>query len=281
MRSKIVFIGGGNMAGALVGGMAQAGYPMEDVWVVEPDTSKHGALREYAGLNVTDQSGEADDAAVIVLAVKPQILQSVARSFAASVQKNKALVVSIAAGIHANDLSRWLGGNVSIVRAMPNTPSMVQTGATALLANEHCSEKHRQLAEMILRAVGLTVWVKSESQMDAVTAVSGSGPAYYFMFMNAMATAGVELGLDAATSRLLTVQTALGAAKMALESSDELSTLQSNVTSPKGTTFAAIQSFEANGLPDLVEKAMQACAERSAELARELGTDALPNHSGQ
>lgn len=281
MQSKIVFIGGGNMAGALVGGMAQAGYPMENVWVVEPDSNKHGALREHAGLNVTDQSDQADDAAVIVLAVKPQILQSVSRSFATKVQKNKALVVSIAAGIRANDLSRWLGGNVAIVRAMPNTPAMVQTGATALLANEHCDKEHRQLAEMILRAAGLTVWVNNEAQMDAVTAVSGSGPAYYFMFMEAMCAAGAQLGLDSETSRLLTVQTALGAAKMALESSDDLSTLRANVTSPNGTTYEAIQSFEANGLRDVVEKAMQACAARSEDLARELGTDALPDKSGQ
>jgi pyrroline-5-carboxylate reductase len=281
MQSKIVFIGGGNMAGALVGGMAQAGYPMENVWIVEPDSDKHGALRQHAGLNVTEQSDAADDAAVIVLAVKPQILQSVSRSLAAKVQKNKALVVSIAAGIRANDLSRWLGGNVSIVRAMPNTPSMVQTGATALLANQHCETEHRQLAEMILRAVGLTVWVESEAQMDAVTAVSGSGPAYYFMFMEAMCASGIKLGLDSETSRLLTVQTALGAAKMALESKEDLSTLRSKVTSPNGTTYAATQSFEANGLQDVVEQAMQACAQRSEDMARELGTDALPDKSGQ
>lgn len=281
MQEKIVFIGGGNMAGALVGGMAQAGYPMENVWVVEPDTSKHGLLRGDTRLNVSDRSDVADDAAVVVLAVKPQILQSVARSLAASVQKSKALVVSIAAGIRANDLARWLGGNVAIVRAMPNTPSIVQIGATALLANEHCGKDQRQSAEMILRAVGLTVWVDNESQMDSVTAVSGSGPAYYFLFMEAMCATGAKLGLDPETSRLLTVQTALGAAKMALESSDDLSTLRSNVTSPNGTTHEAIQSFEANNLRELVDQAMQACAQRSEGLARELGTDALPDKSGK
>lgn len=281
MQNKIVFIGGGNMAAALVSGMAQAGYPMENVWVVEPDTSKHGSLRNNAGLNVTDDSQVASDAAVVVLAVKPQILQSVARSLAGAVQKSKALVVSIAAGVRANDLSRWLGGNVAIVRAMPNTPSMVQTGATALLANDQCEQEHRQLAEMILRAVGLTVWVDNESQMDSVTAVSGSGPAYYFLFMEAMCAAGAKLGLDPETSRLLTVQTALGAAKMALESSDDLATLRSNVTSPNGTTYEAIQSFEASGLRGVVEQAMRACAERSEGLARELGTDALPDKSGE
>lgn len=269
------------MAGALVGGMAQAGYPMENVWVVEPDTSKHGLLRGDTRLNVSDRSDVADDAAVVVLAVKPQILQSVARSLAASVQKSKALVVSIAAGIRANDLARWLGGNVAIVRAMPNTPSIVQIGATALLANEHCGKDQRQSAEMILRAVGLTVWVDNESQMDSVTAVSGSGPAYYFLFMEAMCATGAKLGLDPETSRLLTVQTALGAAKMALESSDDLSTLRSNVTSPNGTTHEAIQSFEANNLRELVDQAMQACAQRSEGLARELGTDALPDKSGK
>lgn len=281
MQSKIVYIGGGNMAGALVGGMAQAGYPMENVWVVEPDTGKHGALRSNAGLNVTDDSSVANDADVIVLAVKPQILQSVSHSLAAIVQKSDALVVSIAAGIRANDLCRWLGGNVPIVRAMPNTPAMVQTGATALLANEHCEPSHKQLAEMILRAVGLTVWVDNESQMDSVTAVSGSGPAYAFLFMEAMSEAGIRLGLDEETSRLLTVQTVLGAAKMALESNDDLATLRANVTSPNGTTYAAIQSFEANGLRDVVDKAMTACATRSEDLARELGTDALPDKSGK
>lgn len=277
--SKIVFIGGGNMAGSLVGGMASAGYPMEQVWVVEPAVEKHSALRSNTGLNVSDSADVAEDADVIVLAVKPQILQPVARSLKQSVQKSGALVVSIAAGIRGNDLDRWLGGNVAVVRAMPNTPSFVQSGATALFANPKTLPEQRQQAEMILRAVGLTVWVDSEEKMDIATAVSGSGPAYYFLFMEAMQNAAQEMGLDAETARVLTLQTALGAAKMALESDDDVALLRKNVTSPKGTTEAAIMDFESSDLRETVASAMQAACLRSEQLARDFGTDALPDNS--
>jgi pyrroline-5-carboxylate reductase len=169
------------------------------------------------------------------------------------------------------DLQRWLGGGLAIVRAMPNTPALVQSGATALCANSHVTAEQRNRAESILRAVGMTLWLKDEAQMDAVTALSGSGPAYFFLIMEALEAAGVHLGLDAADARLLTLQTAFGAAKMALESQEDAAVLRARVTSKGGTTEQALQVLEAGGLPKLLDKAVAAACERSRELAALLG----------
>ena len=207
----------------------------------------------------------------MVLAVKPQVLQDVAGDLSAALAQQRPLVISIAAGIREATLRSWLGENTAIVRAMPNTPALVQSGATALYANTRVTEQQRSLAESILRAVGLVIWVEDEDLMDAVTALSGSGPAYFFLFMEAMQAAGMELGLPADTARLLTLQTAFGAARMALESPEDAGTLRRHVTSPGGTTEAAINILQQGELQELVRRALQGAAERSKELAGEFG----------
>jgi pyrroline-5-carboxylate reductase len=219
-------------------------------------------------VNVTDSNQDVVNAAdVIVLAVKPQILADVASGIAAVIQQKQALVVSIAAGISQKSLSKWLGDNTAIVRCMPNTPALVLTGATGLHANEQVSAEQRDLAENILRAVGIALWVDDEAQLDAVTAVSGSGPAYYFLLMEAMEKTARELGLDEQTARLLVQQTALGAAKIALESAESPEQLRQRVTSPGGTTQRAIETFIEGGFSELVSKALHAARDRSIEMS--------------
>ena len=206
---------------------------------------------------------------VVVLAVKPQTLSSVAKSAAALIQQKKPLVVSIAAGISQQSLSQWLGADTAIVRCMPNTPALVLTGATALHANANVTDEQCDLAENILRSVGIALWVKDESQLDAVTAVSGSGPGYYFLLMEAMEKASLELGLNEETARLLVQQTALGAAKIALESSESPEQLRRRVTSLGGTTQRAIEVFEQGGFAELVSKALHAARDRSVEMSKQ------------
>jgi pyrroline-5-carboxylate reductase len=208
---------------------------------------------------------------VVVLAVKPQTLRSVAEKSAALVQAKKSLVVSIAAGISQTSLSRWLGEEVAIVRCMPNTPALVLTGATALHANPNVNEEQRDLAENILRAVGISLWVADENELDAVTAVSGSGPAYYFLLMEYMENAAIEMGLSKETARLLIQQTALGAAKIALESTESPEQLRNRVTSPGGTTQRAIETFQQGDFALLVSKALHAAQARSVEMSKQLG----------
>ncbi len=274
-NDSIVFIGGGNMTRSLIGGLVADGADGATIRVTDPDPAKLAELRNQFGvLTETDNAKALTGASVVVLAVKPQVMNTVATDLAATVQQQQPLIVSIAAGIRAPDLARWLGGEVAVVRAMPNTPSLVGSGATGLYANARVSAEQRQRAESILRAVGLTVWVDDEVLLDAVTAVSGSGPAYFFLFMEAMAKAGTELGLAPDTARLLALQTAFGAAKMALESEDDPALLRQRVTSPGGTTERAIGAFIDGGLERLVQQAMTAAARRSAELGKLLGEQA-------
>jgi pyrroline-5-carboxylate reductase len=267
---KIGFIGGGNMASSLISGLIASGHSPQHLWVsdINPDTLK--ALAENLNVN-TSASNDAviNEVDVIVLAVKPQILSSVAKSAAALIQQKKSLVVSIAAGISQHSLSQWLGADTAIVRCMPNTPALVLTGATALHANTKVTAEQRNLAENIMRSVGIALWVKDESELDAVTAVSGSGPAYYFLLMEAMEKAALELGLSEATARLLVQQTALGAAKIALESPESPEQLRKRVTSPGGTTQRAIETFEQGGFTELVSKALHAARDRSIEMSKQ------------
>jgi pyrroline-5-carboxylate reductase len=267
---KIGFIGGGNMASSLISGLIASGHSPQHLWVsdINPDTLK--ALAENLNVN-TSASNDAviNEVDVIVLAVKPQILSSVAKSAAALIQQKKSLVVSIAAGISQHSLSQWLGADTAIVRCMPNTPALVLTGATALHANTKVTAEQRNLAENIMRSVGIALWVKDESELDAVTAISGSGPAYYFLLMEAMEKAALELGLSEATARLLVQQTALGAAKIALESSESPEKLRKRVTSPGGTTQRAIETFEQGGFTELVSKALHAARDRSIEMSKQ------------
>ena len=294
---SIAFIGGGNMARSLIGGLIASGSDPTHLWVAEPDVGQRELLRGRFGVHTSADNREiAAQGQVMVLAVKPQVLRPVAKELAETISARQPLVISIAAGVREPDIRRWLGGAAAIVRAMPNTPALVGSGATALFANDQVSASQRQTAESILRAVGLVVWVAAEGLLDAVTALSGSGPAYFFLLMETLEKIGVRLGLDAEVARLLTIQTAFGAAKMALESPDNAAALRARVTSPGGTTERAISVFQdeqldvliakslnaslailetptllADELDDLVAKALEAARHRSVELGDLLG----------
>lgn len=259
------------MASSLISGLIASGHAPEQIWVsdINPDTLT--ALKQDLNVNTSANNDDVINAVdVVVLAVKPQTLNAVAQSIAALVQQKKSLVVSIAAGINQNSLSSWLGADTAIVRCMPNTPALVLTGATALHANDKVTDEQCDLAENILRAVGIALWVDDEAELDAVTAVSGSGPAYYFLLMEAMEKAALELGLSQETARLLVQQTALGAAKIALESAESPEQLRKRVTSPGGTTQQAIETFEQGGFTELVSKALHAARDRSIEMSKQM-----------
>ncbi len=268
----IGFIGGGNMASSLIGGLVSNGYPADKITVSDLDAQKLTYLSDTFGVNNTqDSSALALDVDILVLAVKPQHMQSVAESVSESSQKKKPVVVSIAAGIRVEAMERWLGGKVPIVRCMPNTPALVKTGATGLYANEFVSDDQKDQVESLLRAVGVTVWLSTESELDAVTALSGSGPAYFFMMMESLEAAAIDAGLDQKTAQLLTQETALGAAKMALASSESAGVLRERVTSPGGTTERALGVMNERGLADIFKQAVLAARDRSIELSDELG----------
>lgn len=272
MHEKIAFIGAGNMAGALIGGLLADGVPAENLIAADPSSPKCSALRELTGIRTTqDNLAALDRADIVVLAVKPQVLKLVAGELAEAIREHRPLVVSIAAGIRSDALSGWLGGDVALIRTMPNTPAMIQCGATALFATAGVSDAQREQAESLMRAVGLTQWIDDEDQIDAVTALSGSGPAYLFLVIEAMEAAARELGLPAETAHLLTLQTALGAARMALESSEPAETLRQRVTSPGGTTERAIAILEDGGIRDLFARALAGARDRSIELSADLG----------
>ncbi|HHI93054.1 MAG TPA: pyrroline-5-carboxylate reductase [Gammaproteobacteria bacterium] len=270
---KLTFIGGGNMAASLIGGLLADKLPAKQITVADPTASTRDSLSSHFGVNTAEDNVAAITGAdVVVLAVKPQMLQSVAQTLAPAVQKYQPLVITVAAGIRSADLNRWLGSetgdDVAVVRAMPNTPALLQTGATGLFANEQVDETQRDLAESILRAVGLALWVEKEDQMDVVTALSGSGPAYFFRIMEAMEIAGTQLGLSTETAHLLTLQTALGAAKMALESSEAVATLREQVTSPGGTTEQGLRVMAEQDIDGLMAQVLKAASDRSRELAK-------------
>ncbi len=269
----IAFIGGGNMARSLIGGLITGGHEPNRIWVAEPDSGQREFLRSRFGVRTGADNPEiAAKAEIVVLAVKPQVLQNVALQLAPEIQARQPLVISIAAGVREPDLRRWLGGgSLALVRTMPNTPALVGSAASALFANAFVSEERRQLAESLLRAVGVTVWVDDESLLDAVTALSGSGPAYFFLVMEALERAGLDLGLDADNARLLTLQTAFGAAKMALESVESPATLRVRVTSPGGTTERALAILREGGIETLLAQALEAARQRAHELGDLLG----------
>lgn len=269
---KIGFVGGGNMARSLIGGLINDGRNPNTIWVSDASQEQLDHLKQIFKINVTTDNNEvAKNTDIVVMAIKPQVMKTVAEEISDTVQDKQPLVVSIAAGILEESLNRWLGNSIAIVRTMPNTPALVQTGATALYANKLVSAEQRNMAETIMRAVGLTLWLEDEKQMDTVTAVSGSGPAYFFLFMEAMEEAAKKMGLSEKDAHLLTLQTAFGAAKMALESPESCATLRERVTSPGGTTEQALNTFEQGKLRELVENALKAAASRSTELAQQLG----------
>lgn len=256
------------MATSLIAGLVADGYPPAQLMVSEPDPIRLTALVERFGIGPSPDNQVAAQAAdILVLSVKPQIAREVCQGIAIPVQQRRPLVISIMAGIRLGLLARWLGEGLALVRTMPNTPAMLQAGATALYANPTTLTAQRNQAESILRAVGLTCWVTNEGDMDAVTALSGSGPAYFFLVMELLEQAAIELGLEAETARLLTIQTALGAARMAVESSESPERLRQRVTSPGGTTERALAALEAGGLRELVGSALRSARDRSIELS--------------
>jgi len=267
----IAFIGCGNMGRCLIGGLIADGYPRERIRAADPDPQQLVKLKERTGVaGSTDNAATVRDADIVVLAVKPQHMQAVANTLAMHIRVRRPLVLSIAAGIRTADLGRWLG-SVPIVRAMPNTPALLGCGAAGLYARADVSTAQREHAESILRAAGLTVWVEHEDLIDVVTAVSGSGPAYFFLLMELIENAGAKLGLSREHARLLTLQTALGAARMAMESGVEPATLRAQVTSPGGTTERALRVMQERGLSEIVEAALTAAQRRAAEMAAQFG----------
>lgn len=269
---NITFIGGGNMASALIGGLTGQGYDAGNIRVVEVSRETREALQtRYQVSTFADMEAEAVAGDVIVLAVKPQQLREVAGKLAPLLRQQ--LVISIAAGVRAGDLSRWLGGYRQLVRTMPNTPAMVSAGVTGLYALPEVATAQRQQAEAILQAVGATLWLEDETGMDAITAISGSGPAYVFYFMEAMQAAATELGFSPQQARTLTLETFSGAAKLAAQSPEDAATLRARVTSKGGTTERALGTLEEAGVKASIVRAIQAAAERSRELGDALGTE--------
>jgi len=270
---KIAFIGGGNMATALIAGLASQLTGAGSLHVVDPNAEALERLASQYGVStaagIDVQVGGAD---VVVLAVKPQQMREVAASLKPLLGAQP-LVLSIAAGIRIADLSRWLGGYTRIVRAMPNTPALIAMGITGMVAAAEVDELQRQAADKVLRAVGQTVWLKDEGLIDPVTAVSGSGPAYVFFFLEAMQQAAVEMGLTPEQGRELAIATFTGAAQLAAQSDEPAEVLRQRVTSKGGTTHAAITSMEEAGVKDAIVAAMKAAAARGRELGEELGKD--------
>ncbi len=265
----LTFIGAGNMASSLIGGLVERGHPAEYIMACDPQADMLERLQHRFGiLTSTDNTSGAARADVLILAVKPQIMQMVCEGLRENLG-HKPLVVSIAAGVTMNALSRWLGAALPMVRCMPNTPSLLQQGATGLYANDLVSDAQRQQADGIMAAVGIVEWLNSEAEIDLVTAVSGSGPAYYFLVMEIMEKIGTELGLDPQVARRLTRQTAFGAARMAVAEDVDVTELRRQVTSPGGTTEQAINSFIANDLERVFRDAMQAALQRARDMAGE------------
>ncbi len=266
---KVSFIGGGNMAAAIIGGLVASGTQPIDIEVVEINADARARLAARYGVVTHTDLSQARLHALVVLAVKPQTLPEAAAALASRLDGQ--LVVSIAAGIRVADLSRWLGGHARIVRAMPNTPALVQAGIAGLYAPPAVNQESRSQAEAVLRAVGGVVWVEDEPQLDTVTAVSGSGPAYVFYFIESLEAAGVAQGMSPDTARQLALQTFFGAAKLALESGEEPALLRQRVTSKGGTTERGIAALEAAAVKLAIGRAVEAASRRSAELGDELG----------
>lgn len=267
---KIAFIGAGNMAKAIIGGLLAEGYSRTQIIAAGPRMETLDKVKQEFHIDITTDNAAAAQADVVVLGVKPQMLKDVALGLRASLA-HKPLIISVAAGITTASIASWLGDDQAIVRCMPNTPSQLRAGASGLYANAHVSAAQKSQANAILGAVGIVQWLDDESLLNPVTAVSGSGPAYFFLFMEAMIDAGIKLGLSRECATELTLQTALGAAMLAKESHFDVAELRRRVTSPKGTTEQAINSFEQDQLRASVLNAMTACSNRAVELSELLG----------
>jgi pyrroline-5-carboxylate reductase len=271
LHLKVGIIGAGNMAASIIGGLLEQGLPVENIRASDPSQKALEGLKNIAPLALSQDNGFAVEGAdVVVLAVKPQVMFDATSSIREVLTASRAMALSIAAGITLASLEKALGEGTPIIRSMPNTPALLREGASALYANAACGPAQREIAEAILGAVGTVCWVDEEQQLDAVTALSGSGPAYFFLLLEAMTAAGERLGLDPVTCKQLAVQTALGSARMAAQGDVEINELRRRVTSPGGTTERAVRSLQAAGFGDIVDTAIAAAAERSRELSREM-----------
>ncbi|MFQ6332923.1 pyrroline-5-carboxylate reductase [Methylophilus sp. 3sh_L] len=268
--TRIAFIGGGNMAQALMIGLQQRGFSMSNITVIDPDASKHAALQAKLGVNTSEVLSAAALAVdAVVLAVKPQQLQAVAQSLAPHLQSQ--LVISVAAGIRTGDLSRWLDGYQTLIRTMPNTPAQIQAGITGAYALPAVSVGQRDIADQLLQAAGEVVWLEAEDQLDAVTAISGSGPAYVFLMIEALTAAGVALGLSEAQSQQLSLATFKGASLLAASSATPVATLREQVTSKGGTTEQGLISMREHDIHGMMQHAAAQAARRAKELGDQLG----------
>lgn len=275
ITQKIGFIGGGNMARAIAGGLLRSGMHATDIGIAEPVPEQCERLRrELYGARVGhDNLQIAGDADILLFAVKPQILKPVCRDLAGVVQGHKPLIVSIAAGPRIDDIEAWLGGGLSVVRVMPNQPALIDQGVSALFANSRTEQEERDLAEKIMSSVGQVVWMENEGLMDAVTAVSGTGPAYIYLMIDMMIEAAVAFGIEPATARALAVETARGAASLALAEEESMKSLIDRVRSPGGTTTAAFEQLESANVRGIFAHAINAARDRAIALAREADTD--------
>lgn len=267
-HKKIAIIGAGNMGQCLVGGLINHGHSSEQLIVSDPHAEKITFMQQHFAVHVTASNEAAiTNAHTVIFAIKPQKFVAVAKTLAAIVVKTRPLIISIAAGIRTELIATCIGKDCAIVRAMPNTAALIGMSATGLFANEWVTTAQKNQAEAILKAVGKVTWVAKETDLDIITALSGSGPAYFFLIMEALELAAQDLGLDKEASELLTRQTALGAAQMALNASENLATLRSQVTSKGGTTEQGLAVLEKHHLADILKAALLAAKKRSEELA--------------
>lgn len=275
ISNKVGLIGGGNMARAIAGGLLRGGMHATDVMIAEPRPEQCDLLRKelYGALVTEDNKRVAKSAEVLLFAVKPQILKPVCEGLVEEVQVSRPLIMSIAAGPKIDDIDAWLGGGLSVVRVMPNQPALIDQGISALFANERTSDAHKALAEKIMTAVGHAVWIDAEAKMDAVTAVSGTGPSYFYLLIDVMIESALKFGIDPDTARVLAVETARGATALAAAETESMASLIDRVRSPGGTTTAAFEYLEAKDARGIFSRAIDAAEERAAELA-ELATKA-------
>ncbi|MSR15486.1 MAG: pyrroline-5-carboxylate reductase [Gammaproteobacteria bacterium] len=272
MTPHIAFIGGGNMGRAIIGGLLKRGQSPQGITVSDPVTATRAALvQEFGIIGAADNNRAVANADIVVLAVKPQQMAAIVRALAPMLAERRPVVLSIAAGITTASIAQWCGASLPLVRAMPNTPALVGRAATGVFATAATSVSAREQVAELLRAIGFVVWVESEEQLDAVTALSGSGPAYFFLLLECLEAAAVRLGLPVATARQLALETAAGAAELALQSPYDPATLRVQVTSKGGTTERALAVFETGGFADLVQQALGAAARRAHELSVEFG----------
>ncbi len=273
-NTNLAFIGAGNMSRSLIGGLIKNGYPSRAITVADINSDMLSAIeKDFSVSTNIDNNAAIEHANVIVLAVKPTIIKPVIKQIKQSIAEHMPLIISIAAGVREKDITRWIGHRPPVVRCMPNTPALLGAGASGLFANRQVSATQKQLAQTIIESTGIAHWVEDESQLDTITALSGSGPAYFFYLTECMTDAAVKLGLDKELAETLANQTAFGAARMLVETSTAAKPLRENVTSIGGTTEAAINSFESNELRNLVYEGMESAYNRSIELGKKLGEE--------